>query len=583
MNILQVLSQYEVTGAETFAATLSDVLIAQGHSVTIVSDTFRTPTNAEIIIHPVGKRDVAQRITNVSFLKRIIKEKKIDIVHAHSRAASWICFFATRGGSVPLVSSMHYRQHLHFSSKLFSVYGEKRVAVCRSIYTHLNRELKYPMEKLALVHNGIDLTRWNFRPREYSKEGKKIVSFVGRLTGFKGDSLLIIIKEIFPRVYAKYKNVEFHIVGAMSGNNPIYTAIAETNSAIGSEVIVAKGFSSDVESIYRTSDVIIGSGRVAMEAMACGSIVVSIGESNSVGIISPSTEQKALITNFGDLDKRRPIDVEASAKAILTGLEEPHTVSLAWGRSFIEKNFDIKNVAADMVRIFAETASQRKGITEIPVLSYHAVTHGEGNERTITAAEFESQLKYLHKKKYSTLNFRDFRKIAAFQQPMPARPVILTLTGSAENYETVFPLLQHYGMTGIFLVQTDAMRDSIPTIKKLHAGGMEIGSYSHTGKKLSLLQPDEMRQDIFRSAELLRDAIQSDVITFAYPFGYVNEAIKENVRSAGFQFGVSINDGQRNIWSDFLKIRRIQIFHGSSQFSYWKKTSGWYHRYKHVY
>ena len=77
MNILQVLSQYEVTGAETFAATLSDVLIAQGHSVTIVSDTFRTPTKAEIIIHPVGKRDVAQRFANISFLKTIFKEKKI--------------------------------------------------------------------------------------------------------------------------------------------------------------------------------------------------------------------------------------------------------------------------------------------------------------------------------------------------------------------------------------------------------------------------------------------------------------------------------------------------------------------------
>jgi glycosyltransferase involved in cell wall biosynthesis len=568
MNILQVLSQYEVTGAETFAATLSDVLIAQGHSVTIVSDTFRTPTKAEIIIHPVGKRDVAQRFTNVSFLKKIIKEKKIDIVHAHSRAASWICFFATRGGSVPLVSSMHYRQHLHFSSKLFSVYGEKRVAVCRSIYTHLNRELKYPPEKLALVHNGIDLARWNFRPRVYTNEGKKIVSFVGRLTGFKGDSLLIIIKEIFPKVYARYKNVEFHIVGAMSENNPIYNAIAETNSKIGSEVIVAKGFSSDVESIYRTSDVIVGSGRVAMEAMACGSIVVSIGESNSVGIISPHTEEKALVTNFGDLDVRRPIDVEESAKAILTGLEEPHTVSLEWGRSFIEKNFDIKNVAADMARIFAEAAAQRKGIREIPVLSYTAVTNGEGKEQTITAGEFESQLKYLYKKKYSALTFYDLKKIAAFQLPMPARPILLTIAGSAENMETAFPLLQKYGMNGIFLVQTDVLHDSIPTVKMLHAYGMEIGSYSHTGRKLSLLKPEEVRHEILHSAELLRDAIQSDVITFAYPYGSVNETIKEIVKSAGFEFGLTLNDGQRNIWSDFLKIRRIQMYHGSSRLSF---------------
>lgn len=583
MNILQVLSQYEVTGAETFAATLSDVLIAQGHSVTIVSDTFRTPTTAEIIIHPVGKRDVRQRLANISFLKKIIKEKKIDIVHAHSRAASWICFFATRSGTVPLVSSMHYRQHLHFSSKLFSVYGEKRVAVCRSIYTHLNRELKYPLEKLALVHNGIDLTRWKFLPRNIPSEGKKIVSFVGRLTGFKGDSLLIIIKEIFPRVYAKYKNVEFHIVGAMSDNNPIYKAIGETNAAIGSEVIIAKGFSSDVESVYRSSDVIVGSGRVAMEALACGTIVVSIGESNSVGIISPETEQKALITNFGDLDIRRPIDVGASANAILTGLEKPESVSLEWGRSFVEKNFDITKVASDMTKIFAEAAAQRNGVQELPVLSYHGVTQGEAAERIITAGEFESQLQYLRKRKYTTLTFHDIKKIAALRQRMPARPIVLTVTGNAENYRTVLPLLRRYGMTGVFLVQTDAAESDIATIKMLHEHGMEIGSYSHTGRKFNLLPPEEMRHEIFHSAEVLRAALHSDVITIAYPYGYVNESIKETALNAGFRFGLSVDDGPRNFWNDFMKIRRIQIFHGATRFSFWKKTSGWYHRYKNVY
>lgn len=362
MNILQVLSQYEVTGAETFAATLSDVLIERGNTITIVSDTFRTPTKAEIVIHPVGKRDVVQRFTNVRFLRRLIKERKIDVVHAHSRAASWICFFATRGGTIPLVSSIHYRQHMHFSSKLFSVYGEKRIAVCRSIYDHLQHEMKYPVDTLALVHNGIDLTRWKFRPRTAPAHNKKIVSFVGRLTGFKGDSLMIIIKEIFPRVFASFRNVEFHIVGAMSEQNPIYQAIADTNAKIGANIVIAKGFSSDVESVYRNSDVIIGSGRVAMEALACGSIVVSIGESNSVGIISPQTEQKALVTNFGDLDTRHPIDVDASVKDILTAIQHPESVSLDWGRSFIEKNFDINFVATEMFKIFAQTVAEKKKV-----------------------------------------------------------------------------------------------------------------------------------------------------------------------------------------------------------------------------
>jgi peptidoglycan/xylan/chitin deacetylase (PgdA/CDA1 family) len=406
---------------------------------------------------------------------------------------------------------------------------------------------------------------------------------VGRLTGFKGDSLQIIIKQIFPKVYAEYKEVEFHIVGAMSENNPIHAAIAESNAAIGSEVIIAKGFSSDVESVYRNSDVIVGSGRVAMEALACGSIVVSIGESNSVGIISPQTEQMAMVTNFGDLDIRRPIDVDASAKAILTGLKQPHSVSLDWGRSFIEKNFDIKNIAVEMTRIFAEAVAQRKGVREIPVLSYHKVTNGTGTGRTITAAEFESQLQYLKKKNFTPIDFPRLRSIALFRQPIPSKPVILLFEGNTESYDTAFPLLKKYGMTGVFLVPTDTVHECSATIKALHDGGMEIGSYSHTGRKFSLLQQDEIHREIHQSGEILRATINDEAITFAYPFGYVNEKIKQEVSNAGYHFGIALDEGRRNIWSDLLKIRRIQIFHNASRFSFWKKTSGRYHWYKDVY
>lgn len=39
MNILMALSQLEVTGAEVYAATLTDRFVKKGHKVYIVSDT----------------------------------------------------------------------------------------------------------------------------------------------------------------------------------------------------------------------------------------------------------------------------------------------------------------------------------------------------------------------------------------------------------------------------------------------------------------------------------------------------------------------------------------------------------------
>lgn len=582
MNILQVLSQFEVTGAETFAATLADTQIANGHTVFIISDNFFTPTKATVVRHPIGKRDVAQRIRNVSFLKRFIRENRIDVVHAHSRASSWVSYFATRGGNVPLVSSIHYRQHLHFSSKLFSVYGEKRVAVCKSIHTHLNRELKYPLEKLALIHNGIDLTKWEFKPRKIPARKKKIVSYVGRLTGFKGDMLLILVEQVFPVVLEKLKDVEFHVYGSSGPKNNVVATIENVNRRIGNESIVVKGFCEDVEKVYRESDLVIGSGRVAMEALACGSPFIAVGESNFVGVISEETKEEALVTNFGDLDPRRPMDSENAVASIIMALQHPEKISSEWGRKFIEENFEINSVSKQMDRIYTEAVAKKKGINEIPVLSYNGIAVAGGSETTVSVSELEWQLQYLVERQYTALQFADLRSIATFKKHLPAKPIVLTFAGTEETIANATPLLMQYGLTGIFFVRSDAMPD-VKIFRDLAAGGMEIGSASVTGRKMNLLSDEEIRMEITDSKKKIEKAIGLKILSFAYPHGYVTEKIKDIVAESGYEFAVSIDEGRRNIWIDPLKIRRIQIFHNATKFSFWKKTSGRYLWYKSVY
>jgi len=612
VNILQVLSQFEVTGAETFAATLADTQIANGHSVFIISDNFYTNTNAKIIAHPIGKRDVAQRWKNISFLKEFIGKNNIDVVHAHSRAASWVSYFATRQGNVPLVSSIHGRQHLHFSSKMFSVYGEKRVAVCKSIYDHLNHDLQYELDSLSLVHNGIDLTKWNFKKHTPPKRAKKIVSFVGRLSGFKGDTLLIIVEQIFPKIFERYKNVEFHIIGGMNEKSKIIPAIEMTNKRVGTEFIFAKGFSNNVELVYRNSDLIIGSGRVAMEAIACGVPVVSIGESNYVGLISEETEREALVTNFGDLDARRPIDVERSVRSILALLEHPEKFSGEWGRKFIEDNFEINSVSSQMSVVYTEAIAKKKGINEIPVLSYQRISKNSntssvqtprftsllkfssidiphGDERAIDQSEFEAQLQFLKEKGFTPLNFYDLESIASFKTPIPPKPVILTFDSFKENFITAYPLLKKYGFTGVFFLQTNltSTDGNLPLTfaeaKELSANGFEIGSASYSRPKMNLISDKELTAEITESKSTIEQQLKQRVISFAYPHGFVNEKIKQCVRDSGYLFAVALDEGRRNIWIDFLKIRRIQIFRGASKFSFWKKTSGRYLWYKYVY
>lgn len=589
MNIVHILSQFEVTGAETFAATLADRQIADGHSVWIISDNFYTPTKATVVAHPIGKRDVKQRIVNVRFLRRFIREHRIDVVHAHSRASSWVSYFATRFGTTPLVSSIHGRQHLHLSSQLFSVYGEKRVAVCRSIYDHLNHDLKYGLETLSLVHNGIDMTKWEFRPHTPPPRKTKIVSFVGRLSGFKGDTLLVIVEKVFPKVLKEYGDVEFHIIGGMNEKSKILPAIAATNAAVGKEFIIAKGFSTDVEKVYRESDLIVGSGRVAMEALACGSPVVAIGESNYVGILEAATEHEAVVTNFGDLDARRPIDVERSTAAIVRALRDPGSIDHAWGRRFIDEQFEITKVSSELSAVYTEAVARKKGIIEVPVLLYNAVADAPEHPLVVRPSEFREQLSSLKKRGLTPVSFRDIAEMLAFRTSLPDRPVVLTFGPAAVNAHNAFPLLKEFGMTGTFFFRTDEKEGeygpsaTLMQARELHSSGMEVGSASHSQPKLNLVTDEQLQHETAGSKRLLEVAINGPVISYSYPHGFMNEKVRTLLKDSGIRFAAMVDDGRKNFWLDLLKIRRIQVFRSASAFAFWRKTTGHYHDRHDVY
>ncbi len=586
MNILHVLSQFEVNGAETFAATLADEQIKNGHTVFIISDTFQTTTKATVFLHPIGKRDLKQRFANISFLKQFIRKHNIHVIDAHSRAASWVSYFATRKGKTPLVSHIHAQQHIHFSSKNFPIYGEKLVAVCKTIYSHLNYDLKYSLDKLSLVKNGINLDSWNYQKCEHNGQ-KKIVAYVGRLSGFKGDTLLKLIEESFPKILEKIPEVEIHIIGGMNEKSKILPTIEKTNKRVGKDFIIPKGFSRNVQEIYQTADVVVGSGRVAMEALACGARVVAVGESNYVGILSEETKEAAVATNFGDLDKRQPIDTIATANDIVSVLNEKIEFKNGWGRDFIESEFNITNVAPALDAVYAEACALKNGIHELPVLLYHKIIPNEGTERIISQYEFERQLSFLKKNKFTPLTFIDLQRIIQFKLKIPEKPIVLTFDGFEENYQTAYPLLLKYGMTGVFFVLSQKTDQSpflgAEQLIEMSCLGIEIGSYGATGTKLNLLHDEEVSKETQGSRLNLQEQIQSAIITFAYPHGTVSEQVKAIVRKSGYHFAVTIDDGRRNFWSDFLKIRRIQIFSGASAFSFWKKTSGWYYWYKNVY
>jgi hypothetical protein len=157
LNILHVLSGDFVAGSETAAAALVRRQTAAGHRVFIAAGSFQQRTDGRFVALPIYKRSLWHRVMNILALMKLIRAEGIDLVHAHSRAASWVSHWACRFTGTSYLSTLHGRQHLHFSSRNFNIYGRRAIAVCENIqYQILSETELFEPKDLLVIRNGIE-------------------------------------------------------------------------------------------------------------------------------------------------------------------------------------------------------------------------------------------------------------------------------------------------------------------------------------------------------------------------------------------------------------------------------------------
>jgi peptidoglycan/xylan/chitin deacetylase (PgdA/CDA1 family)/glycosyltransferase involved in cell wall biosynthesis len=605
MRILHVLSQFEVTGAEAYAASLIEGQIADGHRVIVVSDTFTFPTQATYISLPIGIRSYSRRVRNIASLVRLIRRHSIDLVHAHSRAASWVSLFATRLTGTPLVSTVHGRQHVHISSKAFSIYGNDIIAVSAALKKHLIEDLGFNAEAIVVIPNCISLEKLRSEQlacseaRDTRSEQESLILFVGRLTGPKGDVVRLLLTKILPGLL-QHKKLQFKAIGGMITPEDIPQLISSLNAQFDHPVVELRGFQKGIAQFMLQADLIVGSGRVVPESLVLHRPVIAFGESEYVGPIRPASFESAMATNFGDTGVAVTPDLERISRDILEMLDHPPSDSEREelsNRAF--QRFDTKNVDAKIQQVYERAYARAHSPASIPVLMYHRVLETAMTNSShgiwVSAQQFASHLASLRRRGFQTITFRDYAGFLQGKGKLPRKPIILTFDdGYEDNYRTAFPLLQKFGFNAVIYVVTDRDRrtnfwdkDEPPApllsasqMMELHRSGIEIGSHTVTHARLSIASPESAHREIRDSKDALEQLLGSSVLSFAYPYGELSPTTKDCVEEAGYKFAVAADSGPLNFYQDFLEIRRTQVFPWTDQIGFWKKTLPIYIRYK---
>ena len=614
MRILHVLSANFFAGSVAYAVALAEAHHREGHQVWLASDAAALPTVAAQVQLPISQRKYGQRLRNIRALRALVRQHNIDVVHAHSRAASWVSYFALRGLGVPLVSTVHGRQHLHTSTSLFDIYGQKVIAICENLAEHLREEVKMAPAKIAVVPNGVDFQRG----AKAKEEGQGTSSdstfdslrlaFIGRFNGPKGERAAVLLQHVFPPLLQEFGHLRVALIGGELEQLPEAgkTALKQLQSQYGDRIEVI-GFTDDVVGWLRRTDLVIGAGRVAMEALGEGRAVLALGEALYAGPVSAASYPEAAASNFGDISARigeaksfDPAPVLTDARAFLA---QPHRVAPALAQQ-VRHDYSLARVAARVLGVYESARMALAAPGFIPVLMYHKIPDAPlatKHQIFVTKENFAKHLAYFKERQLTPITFHDYQDFASGRRPLaefPRRPIVLTFDdGYTDNYTNLLPLMQQYGYRGVLYLlgdfdvrynRWDVAADSTeprseimsPEQKRAFvAAGWEIGAHTMSHPRLSMLPSSEAAAEISQSKTALETALQTEIVSFAYPFGDLNETVKNAVRAAGFALGISTDTGGMTIEDDRMRVFRVNMFPSESTRSLFKKTSAWYRRY----
>jgi peptidoglycan/xylan/chitin deacetylase (PgdA/CDA1 family) len=200
------------------------------------------------------------------------------------------------------------------------------------------------------------------------------------------------------------------------------------------------------------------------------------------------------------------------------------------------------------------------GVPWLPILMYHRVVRQvEGRDphgQQITLQRFQDQMQFLHRGGYQSLYLEEAAQAAGQEKAPWRKPVVITFDdGYEDTYTLAFPVLQQHQLRATVMVpsrqlgKTSAWYNgeeqpaplmNLAQAREMARHGVRFGSHGKTHRSLTGLDTAEARQEIEESKRDLEQALGDEVLSFSYPFGRSNPALRKMVQEAGYSAACGI-------------------------------------------
>ncbi|MBQ7392033.1 MAG: glycosyltransferase, partial [Clostridia bacterium] len=266
MKILILTDRLDLGGAETHIAQLAQTLFERGETVFLASSGGITADRLKKIgipqiDMPLGTHSPLQCLLLRRRLRAFIKREKIDVAHAHARVPALLMHGVRRLGCAEIVT-VHAKFRAGLLRRLLSQWGEQSIAVSEDLRTYLHNVYGIPMQRIAVIPNGIDLSLFSPNVKREASDVLKIL-FASRLDEdcSLGAELLC---EIAPALSKQISNLRITIVGGGKKMPEIAERTEKINQALGYSCISVCGAVEDMASLLKEQDIFVGVSRAAL-------------------------------------------------------------------------------------------------------------------------------------------------------------------------------------------------------------------------------------------------------------------------------------------------------------------------------
>ncbi len=302
-TLLQVVPRLETGGAEQTTLDVAAAVRAAGGRAVVASmggrmESALLASGAELERMTVHSKNPLVILVNAWRLARLIRRRKVSLVHVRSRAPAFSAVLAAKLAGVPVIATYHGVYNARSALKRWynGIMTQGAAVIANSEFTREHVIAQHPVDpaKVIAIPRGIDIVR--FGPAAVSQERKAALAagwgldpddrrvkilLAGRLTRWKGQALAV---EAAGELMARDAEDFLLILAGDSQGRAGY--LAELEAAIGAAALGDNvrivGHCADMPAAYALADLAIAPsldpeafGRTAVEPQAMGVPVIA--------------------------------------------------------------------------------------------------------------------------------------------------------------------------------------------------------------------------------------------------------------------------------------------------------------------